>query len=356
LADTTGLVGPRQGARHFQVRINGRIFQWEQHGEFVAYTFELAPGAPPAWPADLSQPGPLLVAIKLDIGAADDATPPSQDEIVTSLAHGRALAASNFRPAEDGYVPIRVMDRGLAPGEAGPLAQRILEVETYRVLALLGLPEAHRQMPFLSRIEAELPKLIEAIRAGGNFGESQRLLDQLSEMSADLEAASAASVFRFGATRAYSELMRLRLDALAEVAVGEGQTWAAFFARRLNPALRTCIAAEDRQAALSRKLTRAAQLLRTRVEVGLQSQNRDLLEAMNRRALLQLRLQRTVEGLSVAAISYYLASLLHLALEGAHAVWPGLNATVATALAVPVVVLCVWRVVAQIRLRHTDQE
>lgn len=356
VTERLGIAGPREGARHFQARTDGRIIQWERHGEFIAYTFELPPGTTPGWLQGLAQPGPLIVAVKLDMNDREGAASALEGTVRASIAHGRALAGSKFRPDPDGYVPIQVIDQGLNPGEAGPLAQRILEVETYRTLALLGFPEAQRQTPTLRRIETELPHLIETMKAGGDVGQSQTLLDRLSELSADLEAASAASAYRFGATRAYADLMRVRLASLGETASEEGPSWEAFFARRLNPALRTCASVEDRQAALSRKLTRAAQLLRTRVEVGLQMQNRDLLTAMNRRAQLQLRLQHTVEGLSVAAISYYLASLLHLVVEGAHVAWPRFDPTIVTASMVPLVVLVVWRTVARIRGAHADSD
>src|SRR3546814_18423991 len=54
----------------------------------------------------------------------------------------------------------------------------------------------------------------------------------------------------------------------------------------------------------------ASNLLRTRVDIELEAQNRDVLMSMNRRARLQLRLQETVEGLSVVAISYYVVGLV----------------------------------------------
>ncbi len=43
--------------------------------------------------------------------------------------------------------------------------------------------------------------------------------------------------------------------------------------------------------------------------MALEAQNQTLLASMDRRARLQLRLQQTVEGLSVAAICYYVVGL-----------------------------------------------
>ena len=94
-------------------------------------------------------------------------------------------------------------------------------------------------------------------------------------------------------------------------------TWSSFLARRMAPAMRTCATTEERQTNLSEKLARAANLLRTRVDVELERQNRDLLKSMNERTRLQLRLQTTVEGLSVAAVSYYVVGLFGYLVKGA---------------------------------------
>jgi len=132
-------------------------------------------------------------------------------------------------------------------------------------------------------------------------------------------------------------------------------SWSEFLSRRLNPAMRTCASTEERQANLSRKLARAAQLLRTRVDVELERQNRDLLVAMNERARAQLRLQQTVEGLSVAAITYYIAGLAHLAFEGLHAAGLRVDPAIATAGVVPFALLGVALIVRRIRRRHARE-
>jgi len=193
------------------------------------------------------------------------------------------------------------------------------------------------------------------MRGTAGLADNRKLLDELTELAAELEAGAAASLFRFGASRAYSEIVRLRLETIGEQKVGGLPTWSSFLARRMQPALRTCIVTEQRQAELSGKLARAADLLRTRVEVALQQQNQDLLKSMNDRTRLQLRLQATVEGLSVAAITYYVVGLIGHIAEGVNAA--GLHVVepaVATAAAVPIVALLVWWVVRRVRRRHTD--
>jgi uncharacterized membrane-anchored protein len=173
-------------------------------------------------------------------------------------------------------------------------------------------------------------------------------------LAAELEAGAAASQFRFGASRAYSEIVNLRLATIGERKVGGLPTWSSFLARRMAPAIRTIATLEERQANLSRKLARAAQLLRTRVDLELEAQNRELLRSMNERTRLQLRLQATVEGLSVAAISYYVVGLFGYVVKGAHDRGVPIEPTVATAAFVPVAILAIWWVVRRIRRRHVD--
>ena len=122
--------------------------------------------------------------------------------------------------------------------------------------------------------------------------------------------------------------------------------------RQLKPAIRTCQSVGARQEVLARRLARACQLLRARIEVTLQEQNRDLLHSMDQRAHLQLRLQETVEGLSVVAISYYAIELIGYvidALAGASGrPWLG---EVGAGVAVPIVVAIVWIGIRRIRHR-----
>src|SRR4029079_379824 len=185
---------------------------------------------------------------------------------------------------------------------------------------------------------------------------NQALLAELTELAAELEADAAASLYRFGASRAYDGIVEERLTALAEAAAPGYDTWAGFLQRRVAPAMRTCRSVEERQANLSRKLTRATTLLRTWVDVEVEKQNRDLLASMNNRARLQLRLQQTVEGLSGAAVSYYVARLVRYLAKGVlplgHAIAPEL----VTAVSVPIAVLSVWWGVRRIRRSHSEHD
>ncbi len=95
--------------------------------------------------------------------------------------------------------------------------------------------------------------------------------------------------------------------------------------------------AAARQVSLSERVARATQLLSTRVDVTRERQNQAVLESMNRRAAAQLRLQQTVEGLSVAAITYYVVGLIGYGAKGLKALGVPLEPEVVTAISIPIV-------------------
>jgi uncharacterized membrane-anchored protein len=353
-------------AKQHRVVVGGVLLRWEQHSEFTTYTWELpSPDTTPFQPdaasmatpmTGLPQPGPVLVALDLHL-LAEKKLPITKLFDRASLAvaensDGLALFATDFQTDAAGFVRILVLDRGLGSERAGAVVQRIIELETYRTLALLGLPEAQRLLPSINRIEKRLGEVTEEMRSTDKLVENHRLLDELTALAAELEAGATASLFRFGASRAYNEIVHLRLQTIGERKVEGLPTWSSFLARRMAPAMRTCVTTEERQANLSEKLARAANLLRTRVDVELEGQNRDLLRSMNERTRLQLRLQATVEGLSVAAISYYVVGLFAYLVKGVHDEGVPVNVSLSTALFVPAAVLAIWWVVRRVRQRH----
>lgn len=365
-----GAPAPSEHAKHHRARLGDASLRWEQHSEFTTYTWELpAHGGEPFLPASgllphgmraLPQPGPHLVAV--DLHLLPEAAVPQLEAIfdasslAASLVDGEgAIAATDFRAGADGFVRILVLDRALGPARAGALAQRLLEVETYRVLALLGLPEAQRLAPSVRRTEETLVRIAGTMTQTDGLAADNALLDEMTAIAATMESEAASSNYRFGASRAYDNIVRQRLEAIGETPFGGWPTIAAFLSRRMAPAMRTCQMLQERQSELSRKLARAANLLRTRVDVALEQQNRDLLAAMNERTRLQLRLQQTVEGLSVAAIGYYVVSLFGYLAKGAKdAGLLPVDVGVATALFVPVALLCVWAAVRRIRRGHGE--
>ncbi len=368
-----GLAGPEPASRHHMVEIGDTVLRRERHGEFVTYTWDgpmdpvSAPDVPPAghpFGTSFRAPGPLLVAMRCDVLPAGSEGYETRfsgfDQTSLSVAeagNGEATIATDFRQDRDGLTRILVGARGQSEVQAGALVQRLLELETYRSFAMLGLAEAHRQSGSVAGIERKLLALTERMRQSEGLDANRGLLSELTRLAADLEAGAAASAYRFGASRAYYQIVRQRLEAIGESPREGHFTLAQFLSRRLAPAMRTCETLEERQANLSRKLARAATLLRTRVDVELQEQARGQLEAMNRRARLQLRLQQTVEGLSVAAISYYVVGLFGYLAKGAKKGPLGVflpSAETLTGLAVPAALAIVFLTVRRIRRHHDD--
>ncbi len=360
-----GAAPPLDGAKHHRVRLGEASLRWEQHSEFTTYSWELpASAAAPFQPATgvlahgmaaLPQPGPHLVSVDLHLLPDGDFSGLDAIFDAASLAaclvdNGGAIAATDFRAGADGFVRILLLDRALTPSRAGALTQRLLEIETYRTLALLGLPESWRIGPSVRRTEETLVRIVSTMTATNGLAADHALLDEMTALAARLESEAASSNYRFGASRAYDTIVQQRLLAIGEQPFAGWPTITAFLARRMAPAMRTCQMLQERQGDLATRLARAANLLRTRVDVALEQQNRDLLGAMNDRARMQLRLQQTVEGLSVAAIAYYVVSLFGYIAKGAKdSGWLRMEPGLATALFVPVALLGVWAAVRRIR-------
>ena len=366
LSRQCGVAAPDRQARHHTMKWGNGHLSWERHTEFSTYLWD-----GPLRPADrnpqegspfgdgFSAPGVVIAGVRVELRKWTKSAERLVSEFDESsrcyslVDGGKAAAITDFRQDGDGLTRILVLDRGLTPARAGALVQRLIEIETYRTLAMLGLPLAHSLSPQIRSIEDRLAALTNKMRGTADRN-SQALLDELTELAAELEADAAATLYRFGASRAYHGIVEERLAALGEEAVVGYETWAGFLQRRVAPAMRTCRSIEERQANLSRKLARATTLLRTWVDVEVERQNRNVLAAMNRRGKLQLRLQQTVEGLSVAAVSYYVVGLIGYLAKGAEPFGYGVNETIVTASSVPIVLVAVWLVVRRIRKSHSD--
>ena len=304
-------------------------------------------------------PGPVVSGLRLRVLPWTPEAEREFDEFdpaslcYSRVENGSAAIITDFQQDETGLTHILILAKDLNPVRAGALAQRLLEIETYRTLALLSLPLTRSMTSELRRMESRLAAITDEMRKNlVDRRDSHVLLSELTGLAAELEAGVAANLYRFGASRAYYEIVEERLMALSEEGVPGYSTWRDFLQRRIAPAMRTCQSVKERQAKLSDKLNRAISLLRSWVDVELERQNRDLLASMDNRTRMQLRLQQTVEGLSVAAISYYVVSLLGYLLKGIPVIHD--IAAPVTAVLVPVVMLVIWWIVRRIRRAHSD--
>jgi len=348
---------PPDGASCLYQTFGGFELRWERHTEFSTYTFiHRVLGDP------LRQAGALrrvTTALHLAFSCAEGPLDPAElDRYFEKqplrggvVRQGTAYLYSSFRLHSDGFGRIVLQARDLTPLQAGRLVQRVLEVETYRLMALLALPVARKITPEVRAMERELARITQDLTHAEKETDQHALLDELSNLAARVESHRSDTTYRFAATNAYYDLVEERIRELGEEKIPGLQSIRVFIERRLAPGIRTCNAVRDRLEGLSGRISQASELLRARVELSIQGQNRELLTSMNRRSEVQLRLQQAVEGLSVVAMTYYLMGLLGYLYEGL--AWTGLalDKKIGFAIAVPVVMLAVWKVIHGVRRR-----
>ena len=366
LCDALGVKPPVEGAPHHSVEIAGGQIKYERHGEFYRISVITGEGPrkaeavailPLGWVDGL--PGQRLVGIHTRILAADEPEPDiaaliqefgHADLAGSKVSTGLATVWTDFRIGADGYTRMLVHDQGLSPLRLGRVIRRMHEIETYRMMALLALPLARQVQGELAGLERAVSKVTADMLSARESHEDAELLNQLSRIARDVEEMSSRTSYRFAAARAYAALVDKRIAELGETRVMSFQRIGVFLDRRFGPAMATCTAVADRLSRLAERSERASNLLRTRVDIALESQNQKLLSSMDQRARQQLRLQETVEGLSVVAISYYLIGIVEKLIEGLGAYAQGIDTRLVSLVSIPVVVVAVWFGVK--RLRH----
>ncbi|MXQ09207.1 DUF3422 family protein [Alphaproteobacteria bacterium GH1-50] len=357
---------PEPGATHYFGPIGKHFIKWESHTEFVTYTI-FGDGVadrpfdahtfsmfPEDWLRDA--PGVRITSalIRVELSETADDIPAKVDDwfVPESLAVSRvlddsAVVAGDFRLDAAGHIRFAVFARpDTGSRRIGRIVQRLCEIETYKTLSMLGWTRSRELGPRMGAIDQQLSHLMGDMT--GDTARPEATLKALLGVSSELENILAQTAFRFGATGAYEALVNQRIAILREQRYDGRQTFAEFMTRRFDPAMRTVKSTEARLKTMSDRALRAGDLLRTRVDVERSAQNQTLLESMDKRADLQLRLQRTVEGLSVVAISYYAVNLV------TYMVYPlveptGLSKGMATALLTPLVILGVWFMVRRVR-------
>lgn len=367
---------PDLESTHIRMEVGPFRIRWELHTEFVSWTFmhpvelddfdkrEPEPAitvVPQDWLAGL--PGLCLTALHLwalpmrSLGAPALLKRVLQEDtlIGSSVAEGHGEVYTDLSIHADGFSRVVVLAGSLTPRRLGRLVQRLIEIETYRMAALLGLPAAREASSVLAYAERELAELAQSIRSATRNDEPL-LLDRLTKLAGVVESQHAATHSRFSASVAYFELVDKRIDDIAEVRLPGLQTIREFMDRRLSPARSTCEWATRRQDALSQRVSRISNLLRTRVEIDQQQSSQAILATMNQRQGLQLKLQTAVEGLSVAAITYYTVGLIAYMAKGAKALgWPWSGESTA-ALAIPLVAFAVWWSMRKLHRKIVEQQ
>lgn len=370
LLDRFGAQHPQPDATHYSGQIGKHMLKWESHTEFVTYTIfgdgnaqrpfdaETFAVFPQDW-LDMA-PGVRITSalIRVETAVGDEGILDKVADwfVPESLAISRVLddgliVAGDFRIDVGGHMRFAVFARPeTGRRRTGRVVQRLCEIETYKAMAMLGLALTREMGPKMGGIDQRLTALLADM--SGAEAKPEKVLQDLLTVSAELENIVAQTSFRFGATGAYETIVNQRIDVLREDRFMGRQTFGEFMMRRFDPAMRTVNSTQGRLQAMSNRAQRASDLLRTRVDVERSAQNQELLTSMDKRADLQLRLQKTVEGLSVVAISYYAVNLVLYVLgplEKTHDVPKAVMAAIAT----PLVLLAVWLMVQRIR-KHME--
>jgi len=331
----------------------------EKHMEFATYTFintDVEQGGnpfevtgisplPDGWLAEI--PGTVISAFHVSVEDARK-THELNLPLVKRFFEGMRLVGSSpqcgdarvwttFQMHSDGFGRFLIYNKQMSDSQLGRLTQRVMEIETYRLMALLSLPTARDISPTLGDMDRKLADITDHLAHSGDIDE-QELLFRLTDMASWVEDCRARATFRFSATYAYHDLVIKRLEELREDEVSGHLTITEFMTRRLTPAVKTCRATSNRLEDLSRRIDRVAEMMRTRVELSIQSQNQELLASMDQRSKVQLMMQHTVEGLSVAAISYYTIGLIKYLLDAAYNSGIDLNKDLILGISVPVVI------------------
>jgi len=372
LLNRYGATHPAEGTNHFYGPLGRNELKYELHAEFATFTLFTDPASnapfekrledvfPPDWLANL--PGEVITAARVLVQRVADT------QTIEALIAGKirslftpesfatawvldknAAIAGDFRIDEAGYQRFAVLGLDAAtPRRMGRVVQRVLEIETYKALAMLALPVARKVFSDCAKLDARLGDITRDMATGS--GAARETLDQLLAVSSEIELLASTSEFRLSAQRAYADIVAKRIAVLREDRLLEGQLVSEFMMRRFDPAMRTCRAADRRLHDIAERAARASRLLSTRVEVQTATQNRQLLHSMNRRAELQMRLQETVEGLSVVAISYYAVTLLGYLLAPLLKEYVGGKSHLIGLLVIPVMLL-VWLMIRRIKAR-----
>jgi uncharacterized membrane-anchored protein len=367
-----GQSSPGENSRHHSVKVGNCLVKWEGHTEADSYTLLVSGNAEPpfATPAlaflDADMRKQLMDGLFLGVHveiipcsevSGEDRLPRMRSLLGSneiyggSLAEGKGELWSTFRLDADGFLRVAIMDCKLGEARLSRLLQRVLELETYRMLAMLGLPAAREVMGILGELEPALDEVVEQIANRDEDPALERLLERITRIAAKVEHVAAVHAYRFAASRAYNGIVDRRLSELGETQKGSAPRYTAFLQKTLTPAMRTCDAAEHRTQELAQRVTRATQLLDSMVDMDRKKQNQAILEGMAERANLQLRLQQSVEGFSIFAITYYAVGLLGYLLKSGKTLGLHVNPDLLTGISAPLVLALVWLSVRSVKRR-----
>lgn len=360
---TNNIEPPEPESRQHRFEHNNRMVSWELHTEFVTITWisEGLDEAGQLYEQCCLEPYleyPVVVATAVEVYGVEstDGLHPKRkfdgQSLCSSLVSNEtAVVFTDYRQNENGFTIFEIANCSLPPFATGVLVRRLLEAESYRTFALLGLPAARQALRDTENYERKHTDLLQDIDIDQGMDSNRQALQTLQALALEVELSKQLSSFRFSASYAYADIMARRFELLDEKPYRHFTMLAQFIRRRVDPAIATCRSVERRQQSLARKLGRATDLINTRIGEDIQRQNAKVLQSLNETSKRQYRLQSTVEGLSVIAISYYTLGLASYFLPEIGGIF-GLKKSVVLAASVPIIVLLVWFFIQRIKSRH----
>lgn len=370
LAEQYGVSPPNMNATHCDITFKGITVKWAKHTEFSTYSFLTAKknkpafssnaidGVPDEWVKNIK--GHLLVAQHLEIipSGKDSNIQKTltkhfqQSSLVASFVGGTAAQAwTDFQLQEDGFSNILIFDNNLTPQTTGRLVRHLLDLETYRMLALLSFPLVAQYGQSLREMRLRLTDITQRMSTTKTLQEEHNLLEDLTSLEANIEQIIASTSYRLSATKAYRSIVNDRFKRIRENRIEGRQKISSYLERRFQPAMNASELIGSMLESLSVHISRASQILTTRINLAVESQNQKLLNSMDKRAKLQFRLQETVEGLSIAAITYYIVGLMGYLGKALKAAGLPVNSDLFVGASIPVVLFGVWFAVRRIKKR-----
>lgn len=346
--------------------------KYERHSEFSSWWFFQQTesnklDAPAEFCCNLDKwlpnlPGKLLVALNIRVCSVDrfpsvhEVAPQfSGNTVIGSLiARESGAAFTDFRIDETGHTKLIFLNRAMGSRQAGRQLQALVEIETYRMMALRALPEVQESFPLLAHQEQSLIEVSRELATPAEAPSEEQTRDlalqtRISKISSDIEALSSSTQYRLSASDAYFQLVLRRIEDIHETNISGIQGFGEFMERRLVPAMKTCSTFSTRIRETSHRVSRISQLMQTRVEIAREEQNSQLLASMEKRSKHQLHLQQAVEGLSIVAISYYGIGLASYVFKAMKTMGILNDVELATGLATPIVLICVAVLTRKIR-------
>jgi uncharacterized membrane-anchored protein len=275
------------------------------------------------------------------------------------LTNKKSQVWTDLHLDDDGFISYFIPHDILGSRQAGRIARGLAEAETYRMAAMIAFPVAKSLSLPLRTAESSLAALSAKIsqllpETGIQTEQDGQFLGELSQLASMIEQWISSYGLRFTAAEAYSQLLNKNLAELKETPIQGVQTLSEFMDRRFQPAMGTCIWTQRRLKELSDRVSRTTQILRTRIEFVNEEQTQKLLASMDQRAKLQLRLQETVESLSVLVLTYYAVSLLAYIAKGGKEAGLAIHPEIVAAIAAPVVA-ALFFMISRNRRKHISQ-